>query len=433
MEFLVLSVFCLALLGCIVFDLSVLVALGIGFLLFFSYGLWQRHTVPEMLQMAWNGVKTVKNILLTFLLIGMLTALWRGAGTIAVIICSCAGLIRPGSFLLAAFLLNCLISFLTGTSFGTSATMGVITMTMARAMQIDPLLTGGAVLSGAFFGDRCSPVSTSALLVSTLTKTDIYENIRRMLRTAAVPFLAAAGLYLFLGLSGGGGETPDVRSLFSGEFRLQWIAVLPAAVIVILSLLRVRVKGTMLVSICTAIPVCLFLQGMPAETVTRLLVFGFRAEDPSVAALLDGGGILSMARVSAIVCLSSSYAGIFEGTHMLDGIRSRIARLGKRLPAFAGMLLVSVFTSAVSCNQTLAIILTDQLCCRLEPDEKKRAIGLENAPVLVAPMIPWSIAGAVPIAAIGAESKCLVAAFFLYLVPLWYLFTEIIIMKRGKG
>lgn len=101
----------------------------------------------------------------------MMTALWRACGTIPYIICHAAKLLRPEVILLASFLLNCGISVLTGTSFGTAATIGVICMSMGVSEGANPLLLGGAILSGAFFGDRCSPFSTSALLVSELTKT----------------------------------------------------------------------------------------------------------------------------------------------------------------------------------------------------------------------------------------------------------------------
>lgn len=200
MEFLVLGAFCVVLLGCIVFNFSILFALGIGFVLFFGYGLFRKFSFSEMMQMSFNGVKTVKNILFTFLLIGMLTALWRASGTVATIICYCSWMVKPAIFLLVAFLLNCIMSFLTGTSFGTVATMGVICMTMGATMHVNPVLAGGSILSGIFFGDRCSPVSTSALLVSELTKTDIFQNIRKMMAYAAVPFACTCMIYGLLGV-----------------------------------------------------------------------------------------------------------------------------------------------------------------------------------------------------------------------------------------
>mgnify|MGYP002251090779 FL=1 len=84
---------------------------------------------------------------------------------------------RPDAFIVLAFILNCLVSVLTGTSFGTVATMGVICMSVSQLLAVSPVLTGGAVMSGAFFGDRCSPLSTSALLVATVTRTNIFHNL----------------------------------------------------------------------------------------------------------------------------------------------------------------------------------------------------------------------------------------------------------------
>ena len=180
----VLVVFAVTLIGCILAGIPILAALALGYLIFFAYTLNRGYTVRDIFGMSWKGIKTAKNILITFLLIGMLTALWRAAGTIPAIVSYCAGLMNPSVMILMAFLLNALVSVLTGTAFGTAATMGVICMTMAKAMGCNEILAGGAILSGVFFGDRCSPVSTSALLVSELTHTNIFDNIRLMVRTA---------------------------------------------------------------------------------------------------------------------------------------------------------------------------------------------------------------------------------------------------------
>ncbi|MBR5980715.1 MAG: TRAP transporter large permease subunit, partial [Firmicutes bacterium] len=160
MEWLTLGLFCTGLLVCLAFDAPVLYALAAGLVLFLLYGRYKKFSWTELARMAFDGVKSVRNILITFMLIGVLTAYWRAAGTIPVLVSAASGLIRPGVFLLMTFLLCCGVSLLTGTSFGTAATMGVICATMGQAMGISPVLAGGAILSGAFFGDRCSPVST---------------------------------------------------------------------------------------------------------------------------------------------------------------------------------------------------------------------------------------------------------------------------------
>ncbi len=425
-EFVVMVSFIAVLIICVSLGISVVYALALGYLIFFGYGLYRGKSPDDVLQMSVSGFRKVKNILMIFLLIGMVTALWRAAGTIAVIINYASKLIRPSAFPVLAFLLNCLVSVLTGTSFGTAATMGVICMTMARAMGANQLFVGGAVVSGIFFGDRCSPVSSSALLVTELTGTDIYKNIRNMIRTSTVPFLLTVIVYFLLGLfSGGNGGGMDVESLFSGSFALHWSLVLPAMLILLLSAFRIRVKITLSANILTAVICCLAVQHIPVPEIPKILLWGYRAADPEVAAMLNGGGILSMVRVAVIVGLSSSFAGIFEGTGLLAGLKHSIAGLAEKLTPFGASVAVAAVTSMISCNQTLAAILTHELCRDLEQDPEEMAMILENTVILMAPLVPWSIAGAVPVAAIGAPQACLILACYLYLVPLWNLFTHL--------
>ena len=422
MEWIALGLFCAALLICIVLDLSILYALAFGLLVFLLYGRRKGFSWRELAGMALEGIKTVRNILITFFLIGIMTALWRAAGTIPVIVCYASGLIRPSVFLLMAFLLNCLVSVLTGTSFGTAATMGVICAAIGTAMGVSPLLTGGAVLSGAFFGDRCSPVSTSALLVAAVPKPDIYDNIRRMVKTAFVPFLLACGIYAGIGLTlPREGSVMDLEALFSRSFRLHWTALIPAAVILVLAAFRVNVKLAMSVSILTAVPLCFILQNLSAAEILRAALSGFTPADAEVARLVSGGGIVSMIRVACIVCLSSAYSGIFQKTGMLGKAKRLIGRLAAKTGAYAATLVTSVLTGVIACNQTLTILLTEQLCRGEYADKEVLALDLEDSAVVTAPLIPWSIACAVPLAAAGAPSAAVLTAFYLILLPLWRL------------
>lgn len=422
MEWLVLGLFCGGLILCLLLGWSILYALLAGLLLFLLYGRRKGFSWGELLRMALDGVKTVKNILITFLLIGVLTAFWRAAGTIPVIVCYAAKLIRPGVFLLMTFLLNAGVSVLTGTSFGTAATMGVICATMGSVMGVPLVFTGGAVLAGAFFGDRCSPVSTSALLVAELTKTSIFDNIKRMLKTALVPFLVTCAVYTLLGLLTPHGEgTLDLTALFAREFELSLWAVVPALVILLLSLLRVNVKLAMTASILSAVPVCLFLQGRAPIELLKMALVGFAAGDGEVAAMLNGGGITSMLRVGAIVCLSSSYSVLFQKTGLLDRVKAAIGSLSRRTSPFFAMLATSALAGMVACNQSLTILLVHQLCRELHADPSDMALDLEDTAVVVAPLIPWSIAGAVPLSTVGAPSAAVLLACYLYLLPVWRL------------
>ena len=425
-EISVISLFALSLVLCIGYDVSILVALIFGFFLFFGYGLYKKHSFKAMASMAFSGIRTVKNILITFVLIGIITATWRVCGTIPYIVYHATSFCDPRIMVLVTFLLCCVISVLTGTAFGTAATMGVICVTMASSMGIPILYSGGAVLAGSFFGDRCSPMSTSALLVSTLTKSDLYRNIGNMVKTSVVPFLISCLIYALLGM---GAETvydvTEIQNLFADAFRLHPAALIPAVVIILFSCFKVNVKITMSISILCGMAVAVLVQDTSLAELMKIAVWGYKPAESQVAALLSGGGIQSMVKVFSIVCLSSCYSGMFNGTGLLEGFRGGLNKLSEKILPFGSVLMTSILTVMISCNQALAIMLTHQLCVDTEKDPETMASYMENTVVVIAPLIPWSIAGAVPLASVGAPTACILTACYLYLLPLWNYSVEI--------
>lgn len=418
----VLGLFISFLLICIAGQFSILYALTGGLLLFGYYAYKKGFNLRTILKMYLDGLFTARNILFTFLLIGILTALWRASGTLAAIICFSSWLIRPSVFYLAVFLLNCLVSCLTGTSFGTAATMGCVCASIASAMNSSVLLTGGAVLSGVYFGDRCSPVSTSALLVADLTGTDVSGNIRNMLRTSTVPFLFACLLYLLAGVSvKSKTASTELITQIAEEFHVHPVMLLPAAAVLILPLFHVSAKRSILCSILTAVPVCLLFRHVSPGTLLQSAAAGYNCPAPELAGIMSGGGVVSMTRAAAIVSISSCFSGIFRNTDLLNSFRKRINSLSRRTNPYTAVLAVSLLTGAAACNQTLSIMLTRQLCRDEELTRETEALYLENSAVITAPLLPWSIASAVPLASIGAPAECIFFAFFLYLLPLWNL------------
>lgn len=422
MELAILGIFASALLVCIIFEYSVLYALLFGYCLFFSYGLIKKFKAPEILKMSLLGTKTVKNIILTFILIGMITAVWRDCGAIPFIIYYSSKIIVPSVFILVTFLLCCLMSFLTGTAFGAAATLGLIFMALSNAMGINPFFTGGAILSGIFFGDRCSPMSTSALLISELTGTDIYANIKNMMRTSLVPFAASCVLYFVMGMKVKGAEiSTEMLNVFQSNFNLHLIVILPAMLIIFLSIFKVKVKIAMMLSILAASAISLAVQHTSFKELAKLLLLGFKPEDEDVALMISGGGIASMFRVMVIIFISSCYSGIFEGTGLLKGLKLRIIRLSNRFGPYACLLISSIITNMIACNQTLSIMLTHYLCGDTEKNKEQLAVNMENTVVVIAPLVPWSIASVVPLTAAGAPVQSILGAFYLFLLPLWNL------------
>ena len=422
--------FSLSLIFCLLLKYSVIYALIVGYIIFITYGLMKGYDLKVLMKKSFEGVLTVKNILLVFILIGMITALWRASGTIAYIVYMGSKLISPSILILLTFLLCSILSFLIGTSLGTAATMGVICVSIGKAMGINPYYLGGAVLSGIYFGDRCSPMSTSALLITELTKTNLYTNIKLMLKTSIIPFVTTCLFYLFLGLKSSTSPVSiDATNIFKENYNLNIVVIVPAILIIILSLFKVNVKKTILLSIVISFIIAIFFQKESVISLINYCVYGFHHSNEKLNSMMKGGGVLSMLNVGLIVAISSSYSGIFKETKMLVILKEYLKEYSKKTSNYFIIFLSSIISGAIACNQSLGIILTHELCEELE-DKQNMAIILENTIVLLAGLIPWNIAMAVPLKTIDIGLMSGLFAFYLYFLPLWNLFLGIIKEKK---
>jgi len=411
-------VFLAGLVCCIVSGASILWALGAGFVIFSGLALARVRSMRAVWGMWLDGVRTVANILSIFVFIGMLTGSWRGAGTIGQLIVWSLPLVDPKTFALWVFLLCSGVSLLLGTAFGSVSTLGVIFMMLARAAGLNELVVGGAILSGIYVGDRCSPMSSSAALVCSVTQTAIYNNLGGMWRTSVVPLLLACAGYWILARmdSAGPVDVSDVTREIESAFRMGWITIAPAVVVMALSLARVGVKKVMLVSVLTACAVSLWWQDMSFSDVLRMLFLGYR--HPGGASTFDGGGVISMAMAGGIVLLSSPYAALFRAARLLHGIEDTLAALSRRIGAFACLLLVCIPLAMICCNQMLTVIMGAQLVRCLYPRKETLAVALENSAILLPVLVPWNIAGNVPCSTLGVGAACLPFALYPALVPL---------------
>ncbi|WP_335985013.1 Na+/H+ antiporter NhaC family protein [Fusobacterium polymorphum] len=424
--------FSLSLIFCLLLKLSVVYALIIGYIIFISYGLIKGHNLIVLIKKSFEGVLTVKNILLVFILIGMITALWRASGTIAFIVYMGSKLISPSILILLTFLLCSILSVLIGTSLGTVATMGVICASIGKAMGVNPYYVGGAVLSGIYFGDRCSPMSTSALLITELTKTNLYTNIKLMIKTSIIPFIVTCLFYLFLGFkSTVSSVSVGVTEIFKQNYNLNIVVIIPAILIIIFSLLKINVKKTMLVSIVISFIIAMFIQRDSIVALINYCIFGYHHRNERLNLMMKGGGILSMVNVSLIVGISSSYSGIFKETEMLVSLKKHLKDFSKKTSSYFVIFLSSIVSGAIACNQSLGTILTNELCGELV-EKQKMAIILENTVILLVGLIPWNIAMDVPLKAIGVGFMSGLFAFYLYFLPLWNLFLDFIKERKYK-
>ena len=407
-------------------------ALLAGLALFFALGRKKGYSAGALWAMALEKAKKSLVVVTVMLLVGAITGLWRASGTITYCIHHGMRLITPPLFLLIAFLISAALSYILGTSFGVASTAGVILMALARFGGVNELLAGGAVLSGVFFGDRCSPASSSAILVASVTGTRLYDNVRRMFATGLPPLALCLVFYGVLSLCNPLQAVDGAMAqAVERAFVLSWAALLPAAVMLVLPLLHVPIRATMLGSIAAAAAVAVAVQHMPPGQVLRAALLGYQAEG-TLGAVLSGGGVRRMLSTCFVVLLTSLYSGLLEGIRVLEPLQGRVLGLCRRLGRFPAAVLTGIGASMVFCNQTIAIMLSEQLLRPGYEDSGELAIDIENAGVLLTALVPWSIAAAAPLAMLDVGPGALPWAALLWMTPLTYLFTKKYFFPPGR-
>lgn len=410
---------------CLAAGWSVVWALLGGLLLFWLLGRREGFSHRQLWDMAWAKCRKSLIVVKIIALIGVITGVWRCSGTIACCIVWGVGLVTPTLFLLLAFLLCAAFSYVLGTSYGVSSTLGVILMALARSGGVDPTAAAGAILSGVYFGDRCSPASSAASLVAAVTDTELYRNVRQMLRTAALPVLLSAGIYLLLSFRHPLAAVDEaVLGALKGRFVMSWWTLIPAAVMFLLPLFKVPVQWTITASAAAAAVVSVCLQGFSIGEVLGAAWGGYHPEEDALSAVLSGGGVTSMAASYVIVALTGLYSGILEGTGALKPLSGKAEELAKKIGRFPAMIVVSTLCAGVLCNQAVTSMMGAQLLEGAYDDREELAMDIENSGILIAGLIPWSIACSIPLAMLGAGSGAVLYAFLLWLIPGCYLFTK---------
>lgn len=427
--------FC-SLLFSIYVKISILYPLILGLTGFVLLARSRGYSFQSLSFMMLEGIKQSLLVLRIFVLIGIITAAWRACGTIPFIVYYGTSYLNGQFFILSAFILSSMISFLLGTSFGTVGTIGVILMVLAKSGHVDANVTAGAIIAGAYFGDRCSPMSSSANLVAVLTRTRLYLNLENMLKTSMLPFVLTCAGYAFFSLEHPliDGSNPIVAAI-PQSFNLHPMVLVPAILILALAAVRVDVKISMGISSLAGMAIALYLQHIGLAELLGYIATGYQLEQPGpLADILRGGGILSMLQVSLIVLISSAFSGLFAGAGLLRNIEKTYGLISQKAGIYAATVITSFATAAFSCNQTLAVMLTHQLTRGVY--EKKRlsryrlALDLENTVIVISALIPWNIAGAVPAATLSVDSGFIPYALYLFFVPLTYFFTRKVAIKE---
>ena len=246
-----------------------------------------------------------------------------------------------------------------------------------------------------------------------------------------MPFVIALAVYTVLSVINPISHVDEALvASFESEFVLSLWSFVPAVVMLVLPLLKVSVLISMGLSILCAVSVAWLIQGVPLLEVFKICIVGYEAQGEGLGSILNGGGLVSMLEIVFILLISSSYSGIFSGTGLLDDLQENLSRACTRFGRFTVMLMMSIGTAAVFCNQTIATLM----CCDLmkkpyldggdATSMAELAIDMENSVILIACFIPWSIGCSVPLSFFGADFHSLPFAIYMYAVPIFWLLTK---------
>lgn len=396
--------------------------LALGLVCFTLVGLRRGLSLRALVRMAGEGARTSLVVLRILVLIGFLTALWRASGTIAFFVHTGLEWMHPSAFYLAAFLLASALSMAFGSSFGVAGTAGVILAAIARSGGASLAVTGGAVLSGAYLGERLSPASSSAALTAALAGVEQHDFQLRMWRTTPLPLALSMVFYGGISLLHPIQQVDQtiLRALEEG-FDLSWTVVLPAVILLVLPFFKVSAARSILVSCGAAAVLAVWEQGRPLAEVAWSCVAGYVVEQPELTGILSGGGLLSMVNGMCIVLLSCASSGILNGAELLEPVKARLERMARRTGLYVTTAAVSVASAALLCNQSIALVLTGQMMGesfrRSGKDGLLLSQTLGNTAIVLAAVVPWSIAGSVPLEAMGASALAIPFSFFLFAAP----------------
>lgn len=365
-------------------------------------GALHRFSWQEMLEGICQAITPALPALLIILSIGVLIAAWMAGGVIPTMVYYGLQIISPRFFLVTALLLCSLVSLALGSSLSTIGTVGVALFGIGEAIGIPGPITVGAIVSGAYFGDKMSPLSDTTNLAPSVSDTSVFEHIRHMMVTTTPTYLVCILLYGILGFVYGQGsmDSSQVQATLEtlqSQFFIHPLLLLPPLLVLVMVIFRIPALPGLMGAALLGVLAALTLQGVSFQSLLGMVMNGFSASTglDTVDTLLNRGGILSMMRTVALMLIALSFAGIFEKTGMANAILEKVVG---RVKSDRGLVIATILTAwgvlLGTGQQYVAIIMTGRLFRplyrehSLKPQNLSRA--LEDAGTVFGGIVPYS-------------------------------------------
>lgn len=392
-----------------------------------------------------DTIKMSMGAIIILMVIGMVIGTWIQAGVVPAMIFYGLKVLSPSIFLIATVLICSIVSLATGSSWTTAGTVGIALMGVGMGLGIPSPMIGGAIISGAYFGDKMSPLSDTTNLAPAMAGADLFDHIRHMIYTTGPSYIVSLVLFGIIGARYAGGNLDQVaidemlNGLASNFNITPVLLLLPLIVIGIVVMKTPAIPGLFGGALLGGVFGMIF-QGVSLGDVMGALHYGFEIETgiESLNDLLNRGGMDSMMWTISLILCAMIFGGVMEKTGMLQAIAGGILKIARS----TGSLVVATIVTAILMNmgagdQYLAIVIPGRMFKEaydergLAPKNLSRV--LEDSATLTSPLIPWNTCGAFMIGTLGLAPWTYVPFCFLNLlnplVSIFYGFTGITMHK----
>lgn len=367
-----------------------------------AVGAFHRFSWDDMLEGIKGAITPALPALLIIMSIGILIAAWMAGGIIPTMVYYGLQIISPRFFLVTTLLLCSLVSLAIGSSLSTIGTVGVALFGIGEAIGIPSAITVGAIVSGAYFGDKMSPLSDTTNLAPSVSDTNVFDHIRHMMFTTTPTYVICIVIYGVLGFVFGGGSADNAQvqatlDALQQNFLIHPLLLLPPLLVLVMVIFRIPALPGLLGAAFLGVLAALFVQGASFDSILAGVMNGFTASTgvDAVDTLLNRGGIMSMMRTVALMIIALSFAGIFECTGMATSLVEKVV---SHVKSERGLVIATILTAwgvlLGTGQQYVAIIMTGRLFrplykqYELAPQNLSRA--LEDAGTVFGGIVPYS-------------------------------------------
>ena len=385
----------------------------------------------ELEEMMFSSFAKIGNVLIIIMLIGMIIGIWIESGTVPTMIFYGLKFLKPQYFYVISFIFSALVSISIGTAFGTVSTVGLALISIAQGMGISLPLAAGSIISGAYVGDRMSPLSSIAIMTAHSADSDLHEMIKEMLKTFWAPFIISAVIYFILGYRYNGFtyDASQMNLLLNGlenNYLISIFMLIPPFMIIALAVKRLPTILNLLINLILSSTIAIFISGMSVTYVINSLYSGAvgNTSIDLLNKLLTRGGLASMLDLVSLIILAVVLGGLLEKLGILNTILSKIIKSIKNRSQLISVTMASSFiTAALSCNQLLGVFLPGKMLASKydEMDVPRSILGrsLGDSGLILSPLIPWNINALMMMGILGVHTlEYFKYTFFPILVPL---------------